>query len=36
VLRPQSAVTWDERANPASSALREAGGALPLVPTHPR
>jgi PPOX class probable F420-dependent enzyme len=36
VLRPESAVTWDERANPASSALREAGGALPIVPTHPR
>jgi PPOX class probable F420-dependent enzyme len=36
VFRSESAVTWDERANPASSALRAAGGALPLVPTQPR
>lgn len=36
VFRPDSATTWDERANPAAAALREADGALPLVPTAPR
>ncbi len=33
---PEAAVTWDERANPATGALRDAGGALPLEPTTPR
>jgi PPOX class probable F420-dependent enzyme len=33
---PEAASTWDERANPATAALREAGGALPLEPTSPR
>ena len=32
---PESAFTWDERANPAAAALRDAGGALPLEPTTP-
>jgi PPOX class probable F420-dependent enzyme len=36
VLRPESATTWDERANPATAVLRAARGALPLVPTSPR
>ena len=36
VFRPDAAVTWDERANPASSTLRAIGGALPLEPTSPR
>ena len=36
LLAPDSAFTWDERANPATQALRAAGGALPLVPTSPR
>src|SRR5262245_57770521 len=36
LLAPESAFTWDERANPATRALRGAGGALPLVPTSPR
>jgi PPOX class probable F420-dependent enzyme len=36
VLRPESAVTWDERANPAGTALSAIGGALPLEPTSPR
>jgi PPOX class probable F420-dependent enzyme len=36
VLRPASAVTWDERTNPATAALAEAEGALPLVPTTAR
>lgn len=36
VLRAESAFTWDERANPATTALAEAGGALPLVPTSSR
>jgi hypothetical protein len=36
VLRPESAVTWDQRDNPATVALRDTAGALPLVPTHPR
>jgi PPOX class probable F420-dependent enzyme len=36
VLEPQRAWTWDERGNPATSALRAAGGALPLEPTDPR
>lgn len=35
-FRPTSALTWDERASPASEALRASGGALPLVPTEPR
>lgn len=35
VMAPESAFTWDERANPATRALRAAGGALPLVPTSP-
>ncbi len=35
-LRPESAVTWDERRSAASEALRKTGGALPLVPTDPR
>jgi len=36
VFRPDGAWTWDERDNPAASALRASGGALPLVPTSPR
>ena len=36
ILRPEEAFTWDERGSEASRALREAGGALPLVPTEPR
>jgi PPOX class probable F420-dependent enzyme len=36
VLHPESASTWDERANPAGRALSAIGGALPLVPTDPR
>jgi PPOX class probable F420-dependent enzyme len=32
---PDTAVTWDERANPATAVLRQAGGALPLQPTTP-
>ena len=36
VLTPESAFTWDERGNPATRALRAAGGGLPLVPTSPR
>ena len=35
-LTPEHAFTWDERRNPATRALRAAGGALPLVPTSPR
>jgi PPOX class probable F420-dependent enzyme len=35
-LTPGSSFTWDERGNPATRALRETGGALPLVPTSPR
>lgn len=35
-LVPESAFTWDERGNPATTALRHAGGALPLVQTAPR
>ena len=35
LLAAESAFTWDERANPATRALRAAGGALPLVPTSP-
>lgn len=35
-FRPESATTWDERGNPASAALRAAGGAYPLEPTTPR
>jgi hypothetical protein len=33
---PEEAATWDERANPATAALRAAGGALPLQPTTSR
>jgi PPOX class probable F420-dependent enzyme len=36
ILRPEEAFTWDERGSEASRVLREAGGALPLVPTEPR
>jgi len=36
VLTPESAWTWDERLNPATEALRLAGGALPLEPTTSR
>lgn len=36
VLRPETAVIWDERANPATAVLRDAGGAFPLLPTTPR
>jgi len=36
VFTPETAVTWDERSNHASAALRKAGGALPLLPTTPR
>jgi PPOX class probable F420-dependent enzyme len=36
VFRPERAVTWDNRANPATAALQDARGALPLVPTSPR
>jgi PPOX class probable F420-dependent enzyme len=36
LFRPATAVTWDERANPATAALTAAGGALPLEPTDPR
>jgi general stress protein 26 len=35
-VRPQTALTWDERGSEASQALRVRGGALPLVPTDPR
>jgi len=35
-FRPESALTWDERRSAASEALRDTGGALPLVPTDPR
>jgi PPOX class probable F420-dependent enzyme len=33
---PESAATWDERSNPATAILRDAGGGLPLEPTTPR
>ena len=36
VLTPERAFTWDERGNPATVALRETDGVLPLVPTSPR
>ena len=36
ILHPEEAFTWDERGSEASRVLREAGGALPLVPTEPR
>jgi PPOX class probable F420-dependent enzyme len=36
VLSAETAVTWDERVNPATQMLRDAGGALALVPTAPR
>jgi len=36
MLTPESAWTWDERDNPATEALRLAGGALPLEPTTSR
>jgi PPOX class probable F420-dependent enzyme len=35
-FRPDSATTWDERGSDAARVLREAGLALPLVPTSPR
>ncbi|MDH4102474.1 MAG: pyridoxamine 5'-phosphate oxidase family protein [Thermoleophilia bacterium] len=35
-LQPVTALTWDERGSPASTALRTRGEALPLVPTEPR
>ena len=35
-LHPEEAFTWDERGSEAARVLREAGGALPLVPTEPR
>jgi PPOX class probable F420-dependent enzyme len=35
-LEPESAWTWDERGSEANEALRELGGALPLLPTDPR
>ena len=35
-LRPERAMTWDERDNPATAALRATGAALPLVPTSAR
>jgi Pyridoxamine 5'-phosphate oxidase len=35
-FRPESALTWDERASAANEALRASGAALPLVPTDPR
>jgi PPOX class probable F420-dependent enzyme len=33
---PDKAVTWDERASAAATALRASGGWLPLEPTTPR
>jgi PPOX class probable F420-dependent enzyme len=36
VFRPEAAFTWDERTNPATAALRQVDGGLPLVPTTPR
>jgi hypothetical protein len=36
LLTPESAWTWDERANPATAAIRAADSALPLEPTEPR
>lgn len=36
VLSPERAWTWDERDNPATTALRASGGAFPLEPTDPR
>jgi PPOX class probable F420-dependent enzyme len=35
-FRPESALTWDERASDANEVLRSSGAALPLRPTHPR
>lgn len=35
-FRPESALTWDERASAASTSLRLLGGAKPLLPTSPR
>jgi PPOX class probable F420-dependent enzyme len=35
-LVAETASTWDERANAATAALRDGGGALPLVSTTPR
>ena len=35
-LRPEHAISWDERRNPATAVLRDAGEALPLEPTEPR
>lgn len=36
LFRPEAAFTWDERANPATAALRRVDGGLPLLPTTPR
>jgi len=36
VFELEHAWTWDERGNPATRALRSAGGALSLEPTDPR
>jgi PPOX class probable F420-dependent enzyme len=36
VFRPEAASTWDERTNPATVALRQVDGSLPLLPTTPR
>jgi PPOX class probable F420-dependent enzyme len=35
-FRPESAVTWDERENPAARVLRSTGEVLPLEPTTSR
>ena len=35
-FQPESAVTWDERENPAARVLRATGEVLPLEPTTPR
>jgi PPOX class probable F420-dependent enzyme len=36
LLVPEAVVSWDERRNPATLAVRDAGVALPLEPTTPR
>jgi PPOX class probable F420-dependent enzyme len=35
-FHPEEALTWDERESDAAVALRQAGGALPLLPTDAR
>ncbi len=35
-LRPESALTWDERGSEANESLRASGAALPLLTTEPR